>query len=92
MTDDWNDIGFVISSDYRVTVLRRLDEGPATPSQIAGEWDVAITHVSRALKELRERDLVELLVPENRRKGRVYGITEKGENIWEQIEAQNLVE
>lgn len=92
VSDEWNDIGFVISSNYRVTVLRRLDEGPATPSQIAGEWDVAITHVSRALNELRDRDLVELLVPENRRKGRVYGITEKGERIWEQIEAQNLVE
>ena len=59
MSDEWNDIGFVISSNYRVTVLRRLDEGPATPSQIAGEWDVAITHVSRALNELRDRDLVE---------------------------------
>lgn len=92
MSDEWNDIGFVISSNYRVTVLRRLDEGPATPSQIAGEWDVAITHISRALNELRDRDLVELLVPENRRKGRVYGITDKGEGIWEQIEAQNLVE
>ncbi len=90
--DDWNLIGFVISSDYRVTVLRRLDDDPATPSRIADEGAVAITHVSRALKELRERGLVELLVPEERRKGRVYGITEQGRRIWREIETQNLVD
>jgi len=92
MSDEWNAIGFVISSNYRVTVLRRLNEGPATPSQIASDEDIAITHVSRALRELGERDLVELLVPENRRKGRVYGITEKGEGIWEEMQSQNLAE
>ncbi|WP_435346389.1 ArsR family transcriptional regulator [Haloarchaeobius sp. HRN-SO-5] len=92
MSDEWNAIGFVISSSYRVTVLRRLNEGPATPSQIANDEDIAITHVSRALNELGDRDLVELLVPENRRKGRVYGITETGEHIWNQMETQNLVE
>jgi len=92
MSDDWNLIGFVISSDYRVTVLRQLNEGPATPSRIADEGDLAITHVSRALNELRDRGLVELLVPEERRKGRVYGITEQGEGIWRQIETQNLAE
>jgi DNA-binding MarR family transcriptional regulator len=92
MSDEWNAIGFVISSNYRVTVLRRLNEGPATPSQIANDEDIAITHVSRALRELGERDLVELLVPENRRKGRVYGITEKGERIWQEMQSQNLAE
>lgn len=92
MSDEWNAIGFVISSNYRVTVLRRLNEGPATPSQIASDEDIAITHVSRALRELGERDLVELLVPENRRKGRVYGITEKGERIWEEMQSQNLAD
>lgn len=92
MSDEWNSIGFVISSNYRVTVLRRLNEGPATPSQIASDEDIAITHVSRALRELGERDLVELLVPENRRKGRVYGITEKGERIWKEMQSQNLAE
>jgi DNA-binding MarR family transcriptional regulator len=90
MSDEWNAIGFVISSNYRVTVLRRLNQGPATPSQIANDEDIAITHVSRALRELGERDLVELLVPENRRKGRVYGITDGGATVWETIEAQNL--
>jgi DNA-binding transcriptional ArsR family regulator len=92
MSDEWDEIGFVISSDYRVTALQRLAEGPATPSQIATDADIGIAHVSRALKGLRERDLVELLVPEDRKKGRVYGITSEGKGVWQQIESQNLVD
>ncbi len=92
MSGEWDEIGFVISSRYRVAVLRRLDEGPTTPSRIAEDSGFAIAHISRALRRLRDRDLVELLVSEDRKKGRVYGITEKGERIWEQIQAENMVE
>lgn len=91
MADDWDEVSYVISSSYRVTVLRRLADSPATPSRIASDTDCAITHVSRALQGLREHDLVELLVSEERQKGRVYGITDHGESVWETIEAQNLV-
>lgn len=88
--NDWDDIGYVISSRYRVLVLRRLADSPATPSQIAHEGECSIAHASRALTELREHDLVDLLVPEERKKGRVYGVTERGEEIWETIEVENL--
>ena len=40
----------------------------------------------------RNRDLVELLVPEERRKGRGYGITEKGSEAWNVIQAKDLTE
>lgn len=92
MSDEWDEIGFIISSDYRVKALQRLAEGPATPSQIASDADIGIAHVSRALKGLRDRELVELLVPEERKKGRVYGVTTEGQEIWKQIESQNLVD
>lgn len=92
MTPDWDVVGYVISSDHRTLVLGRLAEGPATPTQIATDVDLAATHVSRALNSLRERDLVELLVPEERRKGRVYGITEKGTEAWDVIQAKDLTE
>jgi len=67
MSDQWDDIGFVISSRYRVLVLGRLAEGPATPSRIAEDSGFAIAHVSRTLGKLRERTLVKLLVPEDRK-------------------------
>ncbi len=88
---DWNEVSFVISSRYRVMVVRRLATGPATPSQIASDVDVGISHVSRALQRLRDRSLVDLLVSEDRKKGRVYGLTEHGTAVWETIEAENMV-
>jgi len=92
MSPDWDVVGYVISSEHRTVVLRRLATGPATPTQIASDVDLSVTHVSRALRSLRDRGLVELLVPEERRKGRVYGITGDGEEIWSVIESKDLAE
>ena len=92
MTDKWDRIGFVISSQYRVAVLKRLARGPATPSGIAEDAGIEIAAVSHALSDLRERGLVDLLVSEDRRKGRVYGITEAGESLWSEIEQQDLID
>jgi len=87
----WDDVSYVISSRYRVVALERLAVGPATPSQIASDADVGIAHVSRALQGLKDRSLVDLLVSEDRKKGRVYGLTEYGREAWEMIEVENLV-
>ncbi len=92
MSDKWDRIGFVISSQYRVSVLERLSKGPATPSGIADDRGIEIAAVSHALSELGERGLVELLVSEDRRKGRVYGITEPGKTLWSEITAQGLLD
>mgnify|MGYP000262410024 CR=1 FL=1 len=92
MSDEWDAVGFVISSEYRVLVLDRLTSGPATPSRIAEDTGLAITHVSRALQTLREQSLVELLVPEQRKKGRIYGATDRGVQIWELIQTKDLVD
>jgi len=85
--DDWDSVSYVISSKYRVETLVELYDRPRTPSKIAEENELSTAHVSRALKELREKGMVELLVSDNQKKGRVYGITEKGKSI-----APNVVE
>lgn len=90
MNVDWDDIGFVISSRYRIEVLQQLAENPSTPSQIAADRGLAVAHVSRALQQLRDRSMVSLLVPEDRKKGRVYGITKKGSAVWNRTEKDNL--
>jgi len=90
MTDEWDDVSYVISSRYRVATLERLQTGPATPSLVATDTDLSIAHVSRALQELQEEELVTLLVSENRRKGRVYGTTEQGQTVIETIQAQDM--
>lgn len=90
MSTDWDEIGFVISSRYRTIALGRLAVGPATPSQIATDEEVGIAHVSRALQDLRERSLVDLLVSDDRKKGRVYGLTDEGQALWDTIESEDL--
>lgn len=84
-TDQWDDYSFVVSSRYRVVTLERLETGPATPTQIASNAEVRITHISRALQELRERGMVDLLVSDDRKKGRVYGTTEEGREVAEMV-------
>jgi len=88
----WDAVSFVISSRYRIAVLERLYEGPATPSLISDAMDYSIAHISRALQELSEIDLIELLVSEERRKGRVYGMTDYGKDTWETIQNEQVLE
>jgi DNA-binding MarR family transcriptional regulator len=88
---DWDEVSYVISSQYRVETMRRLSEGPTTPSEIASEASLSLSHVSRALQELSEQNLVTLKVSEDRAKGRVYGLTDRGGMIWDTIENQNMV-
>lgn len=92
MTDDWDLIGYIISSKYRALVLKQLSKGPSTPSQISEETGQEIASISHSLTKLRNRDCVELLVPEDRRKGRVYRLTDKGQEILEHMEAEQLLE
>ncbi|AFK19190.1 ArsR family transcriptional regulator [Haloferax mediterranei ATCC 33500] len=86
MTDAWDSAGYIASSRYRRAVCRYLSEhGSGLPSRIAAETNLAQPHVSRALSELREREIVELLVPESQQKGRLYGLTDLGELAYERV-------
>lgn len=91
MTNNWDLKGFVISSRYRKLVIRKLGEGPSTPSRLAERSNATTASISHALSELRERDCVELLVDEDRRKGRVYGLTETGAALLEDLEEEQLM-
>lgn len=68
MTGDWDLIGFVVSSDYRKSVINELSEGPSTPSRLANRTETPIANISHALSQLRDRDCVELLVDEDQKK------------------------
>jgi len=92
MATNWDDISFVISSQYRTAVLHQLADGPATPTQISQAADHDLAHISRALRNLRDRNAVTLLVSEDKRKGRVYGITDHGQNVWQHIQTEGMVD
>lgn len=82
-TEEWDTVSHVISSKYRTAVLDALDEKPGTPSNLSERTPFEVSHVSRALHELQDEGLVELLVSEERKKGRIYGITDEGEDVSE---------
>lgn len=85
---DYDAVAHVTSSGYRQQVLEQLAEDVKTPSEIADATDIEVSHVSRTLGELREYNLVELIVDEDRRKGRYYQITEKGDDVWSVAKAR----
>jgi len=79
---DYDGVSYVISSRYRVLVMNTLSRlSAATPSTIAEETGESIAHVSRALQELKEKEYVELLVSEDRKKGLIYALTDDGATI-----------
>jgi len=73
------------ASGYRQRVSRALTDGPATPSQLEAETGIDMSHVSRALSNLRDVGAVELAVPEETQKGRLYRLTERGETALEVV-------
>lgn len=91
MSETWDAAGYIASSRYRLAVCELLsEEGPDLPSRIADELDVAQPHVSRALSELRDRDVVELLVPESQQKGRLYGLTADGRTALARLRGRSV--
>jgi len=82
--NDWNSYGFAFVSKYRRIILISLLESPKTPTQIANEHNCNVSHISRALRELKEKGLVKCLNPE-RRKGRIYALTDKGLRITQRL-------
>lgn len=90
MSARWDAVGYVISSGNRLAVIRELSEDPATPTELASAIETSTTHVSRALRQLRDRELVELTVSGDRTKNRRYRLTERGESVWKTIRTNDL--
>lgn len=78
-------ISYVQMSKYRMKVLIDLKEGLKIPSLISESTGIRINHVSRALKELKDKKLIVLLNPE-KTQGRLYQITKLGKEVLKYIE------
>ncbi|MBI4415681.1 MAG: winged helix-turn-helix transcriptional regulator [Euryarchaeota archaeon] len=75
------DFSFVASSRYRERVLHSLAAKPQLPRQLAEDTGLRISHVSRSLRQLSDRGLVECLTPDSKAKGRLYAITPSGASL-----------
>ena len=81
LTDEiLTEISYVQMSKYRIKVMKALDGDVKIPSVIAKDSGIKTNHISKILSELKAHELVECINPEVR-KGRLYRVTDKGEEI-----------
>jgi len=75
-------VAYVGISKIRSNILNSLENDLKYPSQISRELNIRIQHVSTALKELKEKELVEC-INEDVKVGRLYRTTSKGKQVIE---------
>ena len=89
MSDEMlSEISYVQISTYRTKAMKSLDGDVKIPSQIAKDSDILQNHISAVLRQLKEHELVECINPEVR-KGRLYRLTKKGNEIVKNIDDSN---
>lgn len=86
------DAARIVMSPHRRKVLRRLTKGNAIPAQIRDDTGQEYSRISEAVNSLRKRGLIELVVPDDTKRGRLYSITERGEDAWEYMRENNMVD
>ena len=80
MTSKYNDLGYVKISKHRKTVFLALKSGPKMPSEIVQESKMRMDDVSRALRAMNKKGLVECVNPE-KKQGRLYQISALGKQV-----------
>ena len=75
----WENVSYVVGSKTRRAVLIRL-ETAKTPTILARELHTSLPNISRALRELQSKGLVECVTP-NARVGKIFTLTEKGKAV-----------
>ena len=78
------EISYVKISSYRTKVMKSLEDDIKIPSKIAEDSDIRQNHISKVLAELKAHEMVECINPEAR-KGRLYRLTPKGDELVKNI-------
>jgi DNA-binding MarR family transcriptional regulator len=81
---DVEEYAWVKASDYRESILLALEDKPRTPKELSEMTDYYLSHVSNVLSDLEDHGMAECITPD-RKKGRLWHSTEKGENIIEDL-------
>ena len=83
---EWEQYAWVMRGRQRRRVLEALNK-PRLPSELKREAGMSLTNLSKTLKSLEDRAIVECLTPGNKT-GRIYSLTEKGRAIREEMTRQ----
>ena len=80
---NWKLLSFILKSKRRKQIILSL-EVSKTPTEIASEIKVSVSHVRRTLKEFSKKNLVKCKTP-NEKKGRIYILTNEGKKVLKQL-------
>jgi len=78
--EDLDKYGFVASSQRRASIVKCLNNNPATPKELSKRSDINMSHVSNLLSDLRDEGIAVCVNPD-RKRGRVYRLTDQGERV-----------
>ena len=87
----WNDLELFLSKKNLFYVLKALENEPKGLSSISKMTGIRFEHVSKYVKELIEHDYVINLTP-NIKKGKVFGISQSGKRILDEIKNKKLID
>lgn len=78
-------ISYVSISSYRLKTVQSLKGGEVKiPTRIAADTGIRTNHISKVLSELKSSGIAEC-INEEARKGRLYRLTDVGEEIVEKL-------
>lgn len=77
-------LSYVNISSYRVNVVKTLKDDVKTPTKIAKDSGIRTNHISKVLKELKDKQIV-ICTNEQDRKNRNYHLTGLGREIAEEL-------
>ena len=84
MKKDYHLISFLYRATRRAAVLKCLDK-PKTPKEIAVECELSISNISNALAELKDKELIECINPEDHI-SKFYHQTKRGKEALKMLE------
>ena len=76
---------YVNISSYRKKAVKSLNDDMKIPTQLAADTGIRRIHISKVLRELKEKGVVECINEEAKR-GRLYRLTKVGEDIADKID------
>ena len=79
----WEEVSYVIGSKTRKAVLTQLEK-EKTPTILAKDLHTSLPNISRALRELQAKGLIESLTPGSR-VGKIFVTTEKGKIVLKRV-------
>lgn len=77
---NFESLGWVKSSKYRIEIMKMIAETPLTPKEISDRLNLNLSNVSSYLAPMIKREII-VCLSNHLRKGRLYALSKKGKEL-----------